>query len=220
MKQQDQVKIDRTQALRYLGVKGEPDSATLELMDRAEQALLQAANPRMVTVTTSCAEMAPYLQGQDIARHLSGCEQCVLLGCTLGAEVDRIARSAAAADMAYAVVLDAMASVLTEAVADQAEQALREQFQTKGQFLTGRFSPGYGDWAISVQNDLVRLLDAPRKIGLCATTTHLLVPRKSITAILGVADHPVTGQRAGCAHCALREHCSYHKEGKTCESDI
>lgn len=220
MKQQVQLEIDRAQALRYLGVREEPDTVTVQLMERAEKALFQAAKPHTVTVQASCAEMAPYLQGEDIARHLSGCEQCVLLGCTLGAEVDRIARAAAATDMTYAVVLDAMASVLAEAVAEQAEQQLRAQLQTEGQFLTGRFSPGYGDWSISVQNDLIRLLDAPRKIGLCATATHLLVPRKSITAVLGVADHPVTGQRAGCAHCALREHCSYHKEGKTCESGI
>ena len=87
----------------------------------------------------------------------------------------------------------------------------------EGQFLTGRFSPGYGDYPIAVQNDLLRLLDAPRKIGLCATPTHLLTPRKSVTAVLGVAGHPVTGRRAGCANCALRERCAYRKEGKTCE---
>ena len=56
-----------------------------------------------------------------------------------------------------------------------------------------------------------------RKIGLCDTPTHLLTPRKSVTAVLGVAGHPVTGRRAGCANCALRERCAYRKEGKTCE---
>ena len=111
-------------------------------------------------------------------------------------------------DMAYAVVLwDALASVAVEQTADAAEQTLRnEEEREEGQFLTGRFSPGYGDYPIAVQNDLLRLLDAPRKIGLCATPAHLLTPRKSVSAVLGVAGHPVTGHRAGCANCALREH--------------
>ena len=161
--------------------------------------------------------VSPYLQVSDILRHLEGCGSCVLLACTLGARVDAALRAAGASDMAYAVVLDALASVAVEQTADAAEQTLRNEEREEGQFLTGRFSPGYGDYPIAVQNDLLRLLDAPRKIGLCATPAHLLTPRKSVTAVLGVAGHPVTGRRAGCANCALRERCAYRKEGKTCE---
>ena len=211
-------KIDTRQALRYLGVRaGEADGATQALLQRAEQTLRAAARPRAVTVRAAREELAPYLQGGDILRHLERCDGFVLLGCTLGAGVDTALRAASAADMAYAVVLDALASVLAEQTANAAERALRTDEEAKGRFLTGRFSPGYGDYPIAVQNDLLRLLDAQRKIGLCATSTHLLTPRKSITAVLGTAGHPVTGRRAGCSHCALRKRCAYRKEGKTCE---
>ncbi len=209
--------IDRQQALRYLGIHSDADAATRRLLDKAEQELRAVAQPRAVTLYADRESLAEYCSGEDIQKHLAGCDGCILLGCTLGAGVDTASRVACARDMAYAVVLDALASVLAEAVAEQAEQTLRTQVQAQGRFLTGRFSPGYGDWPIAVQNDLVRLLDAPRKIGLCATPSHLMVPRKSITAILGVAEHPVTGKRAGCAHCTLRDKCSYRKEGKTCE---
>jgi Sec-independent protein secretion pathway component TatC len=37
-----------------------------------------------------------------------------------------------------------------------------------------------------------------------------------LTAILGIADHPVTGTRAGCATCHLKETCSFRKRGTTC----
>lgn len=212
--------LDRQQALRYLGIPGVPDASTAALLDRAEAALRRSAQPRAVTVYTGRGQMDAYCTGTDIQKHLAGCTGCILLGCSLGAGVDTAMRVASASDMAYAVVLDALASVLIEMIADQAEQQLRQTLQGAGLFLTGRFSPGYGDWPIGVQNDLIRLLDAPRKIGLCATETHLLVPRKSITAIMGTADHPVSGQRAGCAHCTLREKCRYRKEGKTCDTSI
>ena len=52
--------------------------------------------------------------------------------------------------------------------------------------------------------------------GLAVTPQHLLTPRKSTTAILGIADHPVTGARAGCATCHLKETCSFRKRGTTC----
>lgn len=212
--------FDTAQALRYLRVSGAPDDALRALLQKAEQALRAAAKPRAVSLRAEKAALAPYLQGDDIRRHLEGCAACVLLACTLGAGVDAAQRAANAADMAYAVVLDALASALAEQIADAAEQALRAAARQEGLFLTGRFSPGYGDYPIALQNDLLRLTDAPRKIGLCATDTHLLTPRKSVTAVLGLAPHPVTGQRAGCAHCALREQCTYRKEGKTCESNF
>ena len=211
-------RFDTRQALRYLGISAEePDSATRALLRRAERTLRAAAGPRAVAVRAARDDISPYLQGNDILRHLEGCGSCVLLACTLGAGVDAALRAAGASDLDYAVVLDALASVAVEQTADAAEQTLRNEEREEGQFLTGRFSPGYGDYPIAVQNDLLRLLDAPRKIGLCATPAHLLTPRKSVTAVLGVAGHPVTGRRAGCANCALRERCAYRKEGKTCE---
>ena len=208
---------DILQALRYMGVPGEGDAAARALLERARQALYAAARPRAVSLRAEREALAPYLRGEDNARHLEGCGACVLLACTLGAAADAVQRAANAADMAYAVALDALASVLAEQVADAAERTLREEAAREGLFLTGRFSPGFGDYPIELQNELLRLMDAPRKIGLCATPTHLLTPRKSITAVLGLAERPVTGRRAGCAHCALRGRCAYRKEGKTCE---
>lgn len=208
---------DIPQALRYLGVPDAENDAMQDLLQKAGRTLREAAKPRAVSLRAGREALAPCLQGEDIARHLEGCGTCVLLACTLGAGVDAAQRAANATDMAYAVVLDALASVLAEQIADAAEKTLREQARREGLFLTGRFSPGYGDYPIGLQNELLRFVDAPRQIGLCATSTHLLTPRKSITAVLGLAGHPVTGRRAGCAHCALRAHCAYRKEGKTCE---
>lgn len=211
-------RFDTRQALRVFGHQhrraGQRDAGSAAAC--GEDAA-RSSRPRAVAVRAARDDISPYLQGNDILRHLEGCGSCVLLACTLGAGVDAALRAAGASDMAYAVVLDALASVAVEQTADAAEQTLRNEEREEGQFLTGRFSPGYGDYPIAVQNDLLRLLDAPRKIGLCATPAHLLTPRKSVTAVLGVAGHPVTGRRAGCANCALRERCAYRKEGKTCE---
>ena len=37
-----------------------------------------------------------------------------------------------------------------------------------------------------------------------------------LAATLGIADPPVTGTRAGCATCHLRDTCSFRKRGTTC----
>lgn len=119
--------------------------------------------------------------------------------------------------MAAGAGTDALASALAEQAADAAEKLLVQHYQGQGLYLTGRYSPGYGDWPLAVQPLLARLLDTPRQIGLCVQENCLMTPRKSITALLGVAEHPVQGHRAGCAHCALRGRCEYRKRGKRCE---
>ena len=118
--------------------------------------------------------------------------------------------------------VDALAeagSALAEQAAEAAEAELRQWAAKEGKYLTGRFSPGYGDWDIAVQPLVANALDTVRRAGLCVTDTNLMTPRKSVTAILGVSDHPVKGKLAGCGHCVLRTRCEYRKRGKTCASE-
>ena len=157
------------------------------------------------------------LEGKDIAAHLEGCTHALLFGATLGAGVDALLRRTQVLDMAEAVVLDAAANVLIEEYADRAEEELRQTMRGAGFFMTGRFSPGYGDFPISVQRELIRLLDGPGKIGLTVGESFLMSPHKSITAVLGLADRAVTGKRAGCGTCVMRNKCVYRKRGTTCD---
>ena len=210
--------IDLAQAARYLGARGEPDSATMALLDRCARPLLNAAAPRAVYLRAKKDDLASLWQGADVERHLAGCPEAVLLAVTLGPGADAQIRRAGVGDVAAGAASDALASVLAEQAAEAAEARLRALAAAEGLYLTGRYSPGYGDWPIGVQPRIAALLDTPRRIGLCVTGTCLMLPRKSITAALGLSRTPVTGRRAGCAHCALRDKCEYRKRGETCES--
>lgn len=212
--------IDLRQAARYLGAPGEPDSATLALLERCAPPLLHAAMPKAVwrTADTAAWDEAGILQGADIRRHLAECPQAILLAVTLGPMVDSQIRRSAVGDVAAGAAADALASALAEQSADQAEALLRQRITAEGRYLTCRYSPGYGDWPVTVQPQAAELLDAGRQIGLYVTDTALMTPRKSVTALLGVSHRPVTGHLAGCGHCALRDRCEYRKRGKTCAS--
>ena len=206
--------LNRREAVRYLGGAGVQMNAEMErLMDVCEAQLRGAAQPKVVwkRIDLPCEALTA---GEDIVRHLSGCTQAVLLGATLGAAVDRLIRVAQIRDMAQAVVLDSMASVAVEQVCTQADALLARQFPDM--YMTFRFSPGYGDYPITLQADFLRLLDAPRKIGLTATEHYLLTPAKSVTAIAGLSPEPIEKQRRGCAVCSLRNTCQYRKNGEHC----
>lgn len=210
--------IDLGQAARYMGAKDGGDETLRALLERWAPPLRAAAAPRAVWLRAPVGALGDLWQGSDIQRHLAGCTEAVLLAVTLGPGADAQIRRAGVGDVAAGAASDALASVLAEQAADAAEARLRALAAAEGMYLTGRYSPGYGDWPIGVQPRIAALLDTPRRIGLCVTGTCLMLPRKSITAALGLSRTPVTGRRAGCTHCALRDKCEYRKRGETCES--
>ena len=209
--------ISHEGTLRYLGASGwQPDGATRALLQKAEELLRASAQPRAIWRELPLKALPLAESGQDLARHLQGCEAMLLLAATLGSGVDSLLRRLELTDIALATAADAMAAVLLETVCDTLESQLRADYRQKDRWLTSRYAPGYGDCPLTLNEDLCLMLDTVRGCGLAVTPQHLLTPRKSTTAILGLADHPVTGARAGCAHCLLKETCIYRKRGMTC----
>ena len=196
--------IDRAEVLRYLHCTAEDDS-TRALLDRCLLEVRQTARPRAVCRVFDLDRIGPEfvsfvgtglkIPGSDLQHHLSGCRRAVLLAATLGEGIDRIVRTAQVTDMARAVVLDCCASAMVESVCSAEEGRLRGEAVLRGEFLT---------------------LEAGKRIGLFASEENLLIPRKSVTAVLGLADHPVTGALAGCKTCALRGKCEFRRRGTTC----
>lgn len=212
--------LDRAEALAYLGVRGAPDPALAARLDRAEAFILDAARPKAVwrlfpiLPDGTLAGTAFRPAGEDIAAHLAGCEQAVLFAATLGAGIDALLRRTQAADMALAVVLDACAGAAVENVCDNLCADLARELAPR--YLTGRFSPGYGDMPLSQQRDLCRVLDTDRRIGVGLTPGGLLVPQKTVTALAGVSDAPRPRRSRGCAECDKYESCVLRREGGRC----
>jgi hypothetical protein len=155
------------------------------------------------------------LRGESVRAMLEDCDAAFLLLCTLGAAFDNALRATEARDMSKAAILDACGSALTEYGCDAAERELSAR--CPGRFLTDRFSPGYGDIPLSLQADICALLDAPRRLGVCVTDSMTLNPRKSVTAIVGVASRPQRARVRGCAYCAMKDTCALRKSGANCQ---
>lgn len=211
-------RLDWAEALRYMGCFEAPDPATQALLESGQNLLFAAARPRgwWVKLPLEAAPPDLRLDSSDIQKHLEGCTGFVLLGVTLGAGVDALLRRLSVTDLAQAAVTDALASVLAERMAAQMESAARLKMEQENLYCTGRYSPGYGDWPLEAQAALCRLLDSQRRFGAGCSSTFLLTPRKTVTALMGVSPRPVKGHLAGCGHCALKDTCRYRKRGMTC----
>jgi cobalamin-dependent methionine synthase I len=83
--------------------------------------------------------------------------------------------------------VQAIGAALIEKLMDEVEAEIRRELPPN-ESLVSRYSPGYGDFPLTAQRELLSLLDAPRKVGVSLTDTLLMVPSKSVSAIIGVKE--------------------------------
>ncbi len=204
------MKLELSEPLRYLGVRGSPDPALLEELSAVADKLTRSVTPRYVWRVFPLTHRAEgqalegaglTLAGSMAKRMLAECSQAVLLACTLGAGFEVLLRSEQARSMARAAMLDACGSAWAEAGCDSAGEEIAVRFP--GRYLTDRFSPGYGDLPLAAQKDICAILDAPRRLGVQVTDSFLMNPSKSVTAVIGLSDRPQPARIRGCGFCNL-----------------
>lgn len=216
--------LNKKEALRYMGQGAGDISQSLEaLLDTCEEMVLQAAMVRyLYRVVDICeieqgvaiAEEDFILKGMDIKNHLRGCDRAVVFCATLSVGIDRLIHLAQKQDIARALAVDALASTAIEQACDKIELVIKEAMPQY--YFTWRYGVGYGDFPIEQQADILKLLDAPRKIGLNVTASHMLTPGKSVTAVMGLSKEKPEKRRMGCTNCSLKGTCQFRKEGKFC----
>ena len=123
------------------------------------------------------------VKSRDIAKNLCGCSEAFIFAVTLGHGTERLLSKMSRLSAADFFVYDAVGSALAESVCDEAEKMIKKNSKCRP-----RFSPGYGDFPLSVQRDVLSLVNAERLVGITLTDTCLMIPQKSITAILGIRE--------------------------------
>jgi cobalamin-dependent methionine synthase I len=106
------------------------------------------------------------------------------MAATLGSEAESLLRRAQSRSMGDALILDALGSAAIEAVCDQLCAEIAQELSPRR--LTARFSPGYGDLPLDQQRELFAVLDVTRRIGVSLSESALMLPQKSVTALIGV----------------------------------
>lgn len=186
---------------------------------RCMDEVTKASEPRLVyrrlPVTNGEIKGFP-LEGKDMHELLADCQEAVLLAVTLGPRVEQLLMRREITDMADAVIMDSCASTAIENVCDHFEFDLRDQLKQDGLYLTDRFSPGYGDLPLRTQCRLCEVLNTTRRIGLTVTSNYIMIPRKSVTAVMGISDQPQKLRKRGCEVCSMFLNCPYRKDGVSC----
>jgi cobalamin-dependent methionine synthase I len=150
-----------------------------------------------------------------VASHLGKSEKAVLFVCTIGSGMETWAKKISGeGDIALSYLVDTVASVTVEHVADVLHDYIGKHMLALGLKITNRYSPGYCDWLVSEQHLLFSFLPA-HFCGITLTESALMIPIKSVSGIIG-AGRAVKRVDYMCNTCGMKD-CTYraYRRAKT-----
>ena len=210
------------ETLRLLSMQKQTADVTfLNKVEELYEKLIASAAPKSlsarvpITVKNDTVNFASYtVTSKSLAKLLKNCNFCLLIATTLGTSVDTLISRTQIEDMSDAVILDALASSLADVLCDMKEADETENL-LENEYLTMRFSPGYGDVPLVASEGILEILDAKKRIGMGLTESSMLVPIKSVTAFVGISDRK-EHRELSCDSCSIADRCLYRKRGDFC----
>ena len=186
--------INKSEIYRYLGYK---DGMTVtdeveSLIDEILQNVLAGSVPKVcykrfdVTVQDRVDFGFLSVKSRDLTINLTGCREAIIFAATIGIYTDRQIQKEAILSQAKACIYQAVGATVIEAVCDDFNEWIRCEEMTKGNTLKPRYSPGYGDVSLEIQKDICRELNCAKMAGITLTDSMLMIPEKSVTAIIGI----------------------------------
>ena len=205
-------KIDAKETRRYAGMRNTADFDDQMIEDICDDALLFLEVKGIWKIYDYDCEKNLVLsdpkfevKGESIEKHLQGCEKVACMALTVGDRIEReVTEEFKKGGYVCSMILDAAATTAVEQAADEMEKVIAQEVAKQGLKKIWRYSPGYGDWSLTEQKKFFQITDA-KEIGMRLSPMLMLMPRKSITAIIGLknisAEKNSTQEKNSCAEC-------------------
>lgn len=214
--------IDRKEALRYMGYRGQKiDESLQNLLDDCIDEVMDISKQSFIyeIFDIESREEGLYLKGstlmlrgEAIHAHLKKAEKCAVMAVTLGLEVDRRIAFYSKTNLTKSLVFDACAAAAVESLCDMVQSEIAAKAVAMGLEITSRFSPGYGDFSIDIQKEIAKVLKTYEKLGLSVNESSIMIPRKSVTAVIGMQAEKCSAICHKCNSCEDKD-CLYRKDG-------
>lgn len=186
------LKYDLRETARYMGYKhgAEPSEEICELVEKAYKELCKLIQPNYIykEYDFTRTENGIVVEGiefksKKMLSHLRNSRSVILFGATLGQGVDALVRKYSVTDIAMTAVVQAVAASMVENLCDIGCEELKKAINGEHR---PRFSPGYGDFHISGQEDFFKLLPMNKQLGISLSEGFMMTPTKTVTAFIGV----------------------------------
>ena len=217
------IDIDKNEVLRYLEYKGQEINENLHnIIDECIKITKSTINPRYILRVYPILreDDRPYvyikgsnltLKSRDLYNLLESCSECIIMATTLGIEIEKEIKKRSYNELNKSIILDACATTAIEELCDRLQLETQEKLINTNKFITSRYSPGYGDLPIEKNREIINLLNCQKEIGLTIAESGIMIPRKSVIAIIGISEDKTTQSFKSCSKCQNNKNCKYKK---------
>lgn len=223
----DSISIDREEVLRYLEYKGQDiDNNLVEIIEECRNIAKDRINPRYTFRVYSIKQKYKgiielegtnlILESNDLYEILKDCNECILMAATLGINIEKDIKKYSCTELTKGIIIDSCATTAIEEVCDRVQNEIENNILKNGQYLTFRYSPGYGDLSIEKNTEILNILNGQKEIGLTITNSGIMIPRKSVIAIIGITDKKVEQDKTSCSTCKNKSKCKFKKGVNSC----
>ena len=168
------------------------------------------AQPKVVSALRPVPSIG--IGGKRITSYLKNAEKACIFLVTIGGLLERAAtKRMASGDALEGYLLDKAGSLAAESLAEVFEVNLRKEMARAGRSVSRRMSPGYCDWPIEDQLKLNRILRFS-KAGVRLTQSRMMIPRKSVSGILGIGAKGVYSKAESLCTTCRKKDCTYKRE--------
>ncbi|HPU00823.1 MAG: hypothetical protein GX890_00665 [Firmicutes bacterium] len=211
-----QVKLDLEQALRGQGVDPAKASALItrvaeSVLDEANALLKPAAIYGWLPVEDFQHERITFpggsFSGPLVARAFAGASRLYLALCTIGPDLEKRVAELMAGDMMQAMALDGAGTAAVSEVSRQVRERIAASAEKEGLSAGMHANPGQEGWPIEQQRIIFSLVPA-EKIGMRLTESCLMLPRKSVSFVIGCGEKMSAGN-VPCDFCSKRDRCQW-----------
>jgi len=198
-------------------------SRSPKLLEIAEKALEQAGDmlqPEVLVVTYPVAkilhdrldlENGTRISGPLVSEHLIGAEQITAVICTVGPGIDVYAAEVMQEDIVLGLAITGVGSAGVEALANAVCKEIEDEAAENGFQSTIPLSPGMINWDVEEGQPLIFDLADPSQIGIDLNTELFMLPRHSLSMIIGIGPDINAGKHI-CDYCSMRESCQYQNQ--------
>ena len=141
---------------------------------------------------------------------LPGVKELAVVVCTIGHKLERkVTDYSEEGEPLRSLLLDGIGSAAVDSLVREAGKLITHEASSRDLQASSPLGPGMPGFPISEQWQMMNLVSAG-EIGVSLTQTATMIPRKSVSMVIGIGAHmPTWTQAEVCARCSLRKTCPY-----------
>jgi len=212
---------------RHSKIRPEIKNLILELLATVENAhLLEPTTAYEYHQVTGMSPGQVSLEGDKVIhgsllpKIFPEAKELAILVCTIGPKLEKQATDYSKGGEALrGMILDGIGSAAVDMLAPEACRLIATEASSRGHQASSPVSPGWPGLPLTEQWNLFELVNT-QEIGVSLTASGIMVPRKSVSMVIGIGPQMTTWTQADvCARCSLRKTCPYRIQAKVEQQD-